>query len=186
MSTLPHRSADGALRLPVVITLAQGTEVRWRREAPDDAAPLRALRMAVRAPDFAMLGLASGPLQALCAQQVDSQWRQYRARFPDLHGEVAEQAGQLVGAMAWRAERGEAPGLHLVDIVVHPQWQNKGLGTAMLRGLIAYADTQAVPVRLEVLRNSTARDWYARCGFASADASGLAMHEPMVRPAQRP
>ncbi|WP_345061072.1 GNAT family N-acetyltransferase [Acidovorax lacteus] len=186
MSTMPSESADDAVRPPTRIVLPHSSTVRWRREAPQDAQPLRALRMAVRAADFALLGLAPAQLQALCAQQVDSQWQQYRARFPDVYCEVAEQAGSLVGAMAWRSERGGAAALHLVDIGVHPQWQSQGLGTAMLRGLMACADAHALPVRLEVLRHSRARDWYIRWGFAPVDGAGLTMHETLVRPAQRP
>lgn len=157
-----------------------------RPELPGDAAPLHGLRCAVRAQDFALLGLAPEPLRALCAQQVDSQWRQYRMRFTDLQCEVVEQGGALVGAMAWRLEQGQAPALHLVDIVVHPQAQGHGLGSAMLQQLLGRATDEGLALRLEVLRQSPARAWYVRRGFVPTGGAGNGLYEALVRPAGAP
>lgn len=53
----------------------------------------------------------------------------------------------------------------LHNIMISPGYQNRGLGTAVLRELLAEARAKNIPVRLQVLRVNPARHLYERLGF---------------------
>jgi GNAT superfamily N-acetyltransferase len=53
---------------------------------------------------------------------------------------------------------------------------NRGLGTAILKVLLAEADALGLPVRLEVLRGSPADRFYERHGFVKHDEDDIEAH----------
>lgn len=55
--------------------------------------------------------------------------------------------------------------LRLHELVIHPRYQGHGLGTAVLRRLMARAAERSLPLRLQVLRHNRARVLYERVGF---------------------
>ena len=55
---------------------------------------------------------------------------------------------------------------HVRELVVHPDFQRRGIGSAFLREVIAEAEARQVPVRLGVLRENTAIEFYRNLGFA--------------------
>ena len=63
-----------------------------------------------------------------------------------------------------------APGeIFLANIQIAPEFQNRGVGTAAVRDVLAEARTRGIPVRLQVLKtNHDARRLYERLGFALA------------------
>jgi ribosomal protein S18 acetylase RimI-like enzyme len=71
-------------------------------------------------------------------------------------------AGQRVGFYTFRRAD---DGLHLDHLYVHPRVQAVGLGSAVLRQLLAQADAAQLPVRLNALRDSAANRFYQRHGF---------------------
>jgi GNAT superfamily N-acetyltransferase len=85
-------------------------------------------------------------------------------------------------AAAWRAHRHEillcdgrpcgyacieerADDVHVRELVVHPDFQNRGVGTAVPRATIARARARGVPVRLGTFAVNRAADLYRRMGF---------------------
>ena len=54
-------------------------------------------------------------------------------------------------------------------LYVLPAWQNRGIGSVVLRRLIGDAGAAQVPLRLTVLKVNPARDFYARHGFVVTD-----------------
>jgi ribosomal protein S18 acetylase RimI-like enzyme len=55
--------------------------------------------------------------------------------------------------------------LYVARIALLARWQRRGIGTALLRRVIAEADERRLPVRLSVLENNPARRLYERLGF---------------------
>jgi GNAT superfamily N-acetyltransferase len=70
--------------------------------------------------------------------------------------------GQLMGCVALGPSEGA---LLLEHFYIFPEWQNKGLGDAVLLHLLDEADSAGLPVRLDVLRQSDAARLYVRHGF---------------------
>jgi GNAT superfamily N-acetyltransferase len=61
--------------------------------------------------------------------------------------------------------RSEADCLKIDSFYLERRFHNKGLGTAILKVLLAEADARDLPVRLEVLTGSKADRFYLRAGF---------------------
>jgi ribosomal protein S18 acetylase RimI-like enzyme len=58
-----------------------------------------------------------------------------------------------------------ADDLHVRELVVHPDFQNRGVGTAVLRETIARARARRVPIHLGTFLVNRAADLYRRMGF---------------------
>lgn len=88
-------------------------------------------------------------------------------------------AGRDVGYVSARPSPEE---LRLFNIMIAPEFQNRGLGTAVLRQLQTEAKALGVPLRLQVLKVNPARRLYARLGFTTVEET--ATHVRMLwRPA---
>lgn len=110
--------------------------------------------------------------------------RRLRDGFSPAHTSVIEVDGALAGCVTVRPyEDGE--GLYLEHFYLHSRTRGRGLGTAVLRELLARADEAALPVRLVVLQGSAARRLYEREGFAweSEDPVDVLMVRNPRRPA---
>jgi GNAT superfamily N-acetyltransferase len=85
-----------------------------------------------------------------------------RDGFDPEHTWVIEVDGAFAGCVALRPA-GDASWLEHFYLV--PHLQGSGIGTAVLRELLARCDRDGIRVRLNVLRGSAARRLYERHGF---------------------
>jgi GNAT superfamily N-acetyltransferase len=75
---------------------------------------------------------------------------------------IVEDDGEPIGAIAVQdsPER-----LYIAELQILPEWQARGLGSALLRTQLQYAQQLQKPIALRVLRASRARALYERHGF---------------------
>ncbi|MEV0849854.1 GNAT family N-acetyltransferase [Streptomyces sp. NPDC049954] len=124
-----------------------------RPATTDDVEPVAELRAVVLRADLERLGRYD-------AHRVR---QRLRDAFDASCTSVLTVDGAFAGCVALRpAGRGE---VWLEHFYLSPALQGRGLGTAVLRSLLARADTEGLRVRLNVLRGSAARRLYARTGF---------------------
>lgn len=64
------------------------------------------------------------------------------------------------------AKRDAGDEIQLSNLMVAPEFQNRGIGAAVLRDLLAGAQMRRLPVRLQVMKVNPARRLYERLGFA--------------------
>ncbi|MGW3247913.1 N-acetyltransferase family protein [Streptomyces sp. NPDC001070] len=86
-----------------------------------------------------------------------------RDGFAPAHTHVIEVGGAFVGCVSLRPEEDSH---WLEHFYLAPQLQGRGIGSAVLRGLLQRCDRDGTPVRLNVLQGSPARRLYERHGFA--------------------
>ncbi|MCI0636496.1 MAG: GNAT family N-acetyltransferase [Actinobacteria bacterium] len=115
---------------------------------------------------FALLRASLGPY----VEQTFGPWddEDQRARFfastdPATH-RVIELDGRPVGCLAvrWLADE-----VRLDRIFLLPAHQSRGIGTHLVREVVAQACAAGLPVRLRVFRVNPARRLYERLGFAT-------------------
>jgi ribosomal protein S18 acetylase RimI-like enzyme len=69
----------------------------------------------------------------------------------------------------WHVER-NAQDIFLANVQIHPDFQNRGLGSTLIVGLMREAHTRRLPLRLQVLKaNAPARRLYERLGLRAFD-----------------
>ncbi|MEV8453607.1 GNAT family N-acetyltransferase [Streptomyces sp. NPDC052095] len=124
-----------------------------RPARPEDVESVAELRAVVMRPDLERLG------------RYDEHRVRQRLRdgYAPEHTSVVVVDGEFAGCVALRPVEG---GLWLEHFYLSPAVQGRGIGTAVLRSLLARADAEGATVRLDVLRGSAARALYERHGFA--------------------
>lgn len=112
---------------------------------------------------------------------------QHRARFREnaiLDGyQIIAVDGVDAGTLSWRVRDND---VYLTNVVLRLDFQNRGIGTAIVRSILDDAGLRGLPVRLQVLRSNPARRLYARLGFeleAETDHHHeMVAYPPRVRP----
>lgn len=91
----------------------------------------------------------------------DEDWqRQYFIKnFDKNNGEILVNDNADIGFFRVVEEQDET---FLVSILILPEFQNKGIGTKLIRDLIL---KKTKPIRLQVLKVNPAQDLYKRLGF---------------------
>lgn len=56
--------------------------------------------------------------------------------------------------------------LYLGNLMVAPQFQNRGIGTKVMQKILNYGREQRMPIRLQVLIKNRAKKFYRRHGFS--------------------
>ena len=148
-------SADVA---PLVIGL--------RPVTPADAG-LRASWYASTRTDLAVLG--PGTADALISAQHAAREAQYAATRPGAEDAIVTVDGSPVGRLL--LDRTADPEV-VVDVVVAPAWRGRGIGTGLLRDVLARAFAEGRGVALATTPGSAAVALYARLGFSPTGASG--------------
>jgi len=88
--------------------------------------------------------------------------RIFRAHFDEPGMRLILIGSERIGCVGFRSE----PDCRKIDsFYLEHRFHNSGLGTTILKILLAEADAQALPVRLEVLTGSKADRFYLRHGF---------------------
>ena len=101
--------------------------------------------------------------------QFEAQHRHYVENYRDTTYELVlvdgEPAGRLYVAR-WQDE------LRIVDVALLPERRGRGVGSALLRELIAEAERAAKPVTIHVEHQNPALTLYRRLGFEPAGDNG--------------
>lgn len=87
----------------------------------------------------------------------------FRRSYSLEHTRTILSGGAFAGCVTLRPAE---DGWLLEHFYLAPEAQGRGLGGAVLRGLLEIADAEGAPVRLNVLQGSPARRLYERHGFA--------------------
>lgn len=155
-------------------TLARhGDPVLIRRETPADVPVIRTVTAAA----FARPGQPDGQLPAE-AVLVD-ELRCSPAWFPELSMVAAAAGGEIVGhVVCSRAHVGATPVLGLGPLSVRPDWQRRGVGSALTHAVLGAADALGEPL-VALLGDP---DYYARFGFELAGRYQIAPPVPRWRP----
>ncbi|MDM5072193.1 GNAT family N-acetyltransferase [Aeromonas bestiarum] len=117
--------------------------------------------------------------RAFLYSQAELQRQHYENHFPAADFLIVEQAGSPIGRLCVNRE---AHDMRIVDIALLPAWQGRGIGTQLLRTLLAEADADRQSCSLSVEQGSPARRLYERLGFQPCADSGL--YTQMQRPAK--
>jgi GNAT superfamily N-acetyltransferase len=152
--------------------------VDLRPATPDDRDFLRTVYRSTREDELALTGWNEAEKAAFVTMQFEAQDRHYRQSHPDGSFLVVEVDGEPAGRLLLaRLERE----IRVIDIALLPPYRGAGIGTRLLRDVIAEADAAALSVSLHVELWSPARRLYERLGFRSAGHDGI--YERMERPA---
>lgn len=101
--------------------------------------------------------------------QFDLQTRAYRTRFSEEGFQLVLLGDEPVGRFYVARLEQE---FRVVDLAILERFQNRGIGSALLRELQEEAAAAGLPVCLTVEQSNRARRLYDRLGFRSVGADG--------------
>jgi ribosomal protein S18 acetylase RimI-like enzyme len=142
-----------------------------RPETEADIPLLFLLYAGSRAEELSAVPWSSEQKQDFLEQQFFSQRSHYHQHYTGAEFSLILLDGQPVGR--WYLHRGVE--LRLMDVIVSPEFQRRGIAKACFVGLFAESRAKNLPITLHVEVNNHARDWYKRLGFFELpeEASGV-------------
>ena len=143
---------------------------RLRPVGADDRAFLVDLYGSVREPELAHVPWDDAARRAFVEQQFAAQDAHYRQNYPGATLDVVEVDGKPAGRLY--VHRG-ASDIRIMDIALSPPFRGRGIGTELLRGLVAEADGSRRKLSIHVEVNNRARKLYERLGFRPAGEHGV-------------
>jgi GNAT superfamily N-acetyltransferase len=154
--------------------LPDGGEVRLRPATKDDELFLLALYASTREAELSQAEWAEGQKEQFVRWQFDLQRREYDARFPDAPYKVIEVDGKPAGRL-WTGQDDEQ--LRLLDIALLPAFQGRGVGTILLKHLIAESvRINKILRHMVFVLNDDAHRFYERLGFVVIEDLGAYKH----------
>lgn len=154
--------------------LPDGGTVELRPVSESDNEFLLSVYASTREDELAQVEWAEGQKEMFLRWQLNLQRREYETRFPDADYRVIvvdqEPAGRI-----WVGTDDEQ--IRLLDIALLPQFQNRGVGTGLLKGLMVEADGAGKALRHMVfVLNNNADRFYERLGFKKIEDFGAYKH----------
>lgn len=156
----------------------EGGDVRLRAVEPADEEFLLTVYATSRADEMALVPWGEEQKRAFVRSQFEAQHAQYVERFPDAEYSVILYRGNPAGRF-WIGRTPEQ--IRLLDIAILPEFQNRGIGAALLNRLVAESERRALPLRHMVFKlNTAALRFYGRFDFSQIDDVGAYIHMERV------
>ena len=154
--------------------LPRGGKVELRPVSAGDDQFLLSVYASTREEELSQAEWAEGQKEMFVRWQFDLQRREYDTRFPDAAYHVIWIDDRPAGRI-WVGSDDEQ--IRLLDIGLLPEFQNRGVGTALLRRLMEQAANERKALRHMVfVLNNDAHRFYERLGFSIIDDLGAYKH----------
>ncbi|WGM40220.1 GNAT family N-acetyltransferase [Caulobacter sp. NIBR1757] len=155
-----------------------GGDLVLRPEAPDDLIFRYELFCNSRTPEWYQAGLPDALMTQLMQHQFRAQTDSYLAEFSEARFDIIELNGRRIGRIVVDRAHGD---INLVDQAIIPELRNQGMGTAILRWLIAESTAADLPISLYVANsNDPSLHLYRRMGFREIEDTQV--YIKMIRP----
>jgi GNAT superfamily N-acetyltransferase len=148
-----------------------------RPVTPEDRDFLLEVYAGTRAEELALVPWTEEQKLAFVSMQFAAQDRHYREHYPGARFLVVCYGERAVGRLYLHRTPDE---IRIIDIVLLPAERGRGIGSALLAGILAEADAASLPVSIHVERNNPALSIYARLGFEMVEDKGVYLY--LVRP----
>ena len=150
--------------------LAVGVSPALRPALDSDRDFLREVFISTRAAEFAGIDREPAYINDLLAQQFTLQDSYYRRHYPHAHFDLVTCDGANVGRLYHHWGSTE---VRLIDIALMPFYRGLGLGTQLMRALVAEAAKRGLAVSLYVEMQNPVRALYQRLGFVKSGENGV-------------
>lgn len=151
------------------VSIPAVTGLVLRPSTSADLSFLEAVYASSREAELAQTDWSAEQKAAFLKMQFDLQHQYYHAHYSAAAFQVVRLGGEDIGRLY--LHRGET--FNLIDIALLAPWRGQGIGTALLRYVLAEAETAEAAVELHVEHDNPARSLYARFGFEQVGSNGV-------------
>lgn len=122
-----------------------------------------------RGEDLAAMGWEPEPIRAFLETQYSAHKVFQKNDYPQTDDKIIMLGDERIGRIVvLRSDRE----IRLVDIALLPQYRNAGLGTHLVRGLMAEAAKLGLPFRLQLIRSNPAVALFEQLGLVRTGETG--------------
>lgn len=144
--------------------------ITFRTITPLDQPFLYTLYASTRAEEVAQTGWSGFEQENFLRQQFSAQHQFYSEQFTSAEFLIIETDTRPIGRIYIDRRPDE---IRLIDIALIPDMRGKGIGTRLLKDLLAEAEKADKPVRIHVERFNPAMHLYERLGFKKIGDTGV-------------
>lgn len=146
------------------------SEVTLRPATDADFDFMRRLYASTRAEEMQHFPFDEAQKNAFLDQQFAAQFEHYRIHYPTCERNIIEKDGRPIGRLwldEWRDQ------IRLVDIALMSEDRSSGIGTGLVRDVLARGAAAGKPVTIHVEGFNPALRLYQRLGFEHVDTNGV-------------
>jgi ribosomal protein S18 acetylase RimI-like enzyme len=144
--------------------------VSLRLAQPQDEWFLFQVYASTRADEMALVPWTAEQKQSFLRMQFNAQRQSYALDYPDAAWQIIVKAEVPIGRLI--VDRA-ADRILLMDLALLPEHRNHGIGTALIRELMAEAQRTGKPLHLHVEPFNPAFKLYERLGFVKVGEAGI-------------
>lgn len=144
--------------------------IELRERSEQDLLFLSDLYASTREEELRQVDWPEQQKRAFLHDQFTRQHEHYLKHYPRANWLLIEREGRPIGRLYEETTSAE---LRLMDISLLPAFRNQGIGSALMRTLMAHADGINLPVSLHVESFNPALRMYERFGFATVETRGI-------------
>jgi RimJ/RimL family protein N-acetyltransferase len=144
--------------------------ITLRAASDDDAAFLLQVYSSTRADEMALVPWNDEQKEAFLRFQFDSQHNFYREKAPHASYDIILEDDSPIGRLYVRRDEDE---IRIMDITVLPQSRNRGVGTSLVRKVLAEGAETDKPVCIWVEFFNPSMRLFERLGFSKTQEDGV-------------
>ena len=130
---------------------------------PEDEQLLYEVYASTRADELAQVPWSEAQLKAFLKMQLNARDQSYRMYYAGIDDRIILFNNQPVGRLILVRTDEE---IRLADVALLPEYRRSGIGTSLIKDLLAEADEAKKPIRLQVEKpNEQAKNLYERLSF---------------------
>lgn len=141
-----------------------------RSEAPDDQSFLLKIYSSTRQNEMALVDWSEDQKEAFLQMQFNAQRQYYADNYPGAQYQIILWDNQPIGRLYIHQRQSE---IRIMDISILPEYQNKGIGSTILKGILSQGSLLNVPVTIHVEQFNPALRLYQRLGFQLREDRGV-------------
>lgn len=141
-----------------------------RSETEEDQSFLLKIYSAARQDEMALVDWSEPQKEAFLQMQFNAQHQYYTENYPGAQYQVIVWDNQPIGRLYIHQRQSE---IRIMDISILPEYQNSGIGSTLLRGVLARGSQLNLPVTIHVERFNRALRLYQRLGFQLREDKGV-------------
>ena len=128
------------------------------------------LYASTRQEELAVVPWSTAEKEAFLTMQFNAQHTYYQEQFKKAEFLIIEQNSEPIGRLYIDRRKDE---IRLIDIALLPRHRRQGIGSMLLKDVLAEGAAKNLPVRIHVEHNNPALNLYVQLGFKHIEDQGV-------------